>query len=411
MSDCTGGNDYDGRIGLRISAIFVILLGSFLGAWFPVFASRHQGVGIPSWAFFIAKVRSRGDVFGGSHVCKLIIDGDLQYFGSGVIVATAFIHLLAPANDALANPCLTGPITEYDWVEGICLIVIFLMFVLELMTMRYAKFGHDHDQDHDHQHSHSVDLRDHAHTDSAVSLQSKEGFTDSEMPETEDARQASCSGPHVPGDDHLSHSRTHVDRDAEAGQHDQKTFDPESYTAQLTAIFILEFGVIFHSIFIGLTLAVSGKEFITLYIVLAFHQTFEGLALGTRLASVEWPKARRWTPYLLGVGYAISTPIAIAVGLAVRTTFAPGSQRTLIINGVFDSISAGILIYTGLIELMAHEFMFSQYMQKAPIREVLGALAMMALGAALMALLGKWVSLLSPVRVVHTSILTILVQA
>jgi hypothetical protein len=28
---CGGGNDYDGRIGLRVSSIFVIGFGSFLG--------------------------------------------------------------------------------------------------------------------------------------------------------------------------------------------------------------------------------------------------------------------------------------------------------------------------------------------------------------------------------------------
>jgi len=267
--------------------------------------------------------------------------------------------------------------------------VIFALFFVELMTMRYAKFGHDH--------PHSDDLELDAHPkksdkvmspkDSATSISSSPEL------ETECQVRTSCSGPYVPGDDHLSHARGHVDRDDSVRQHDHRTFDPESYSAQLTAIFILEFGVIFHSVFIGLTLAVSGKEFSTLYVVLVFHQTFEGLALGTRLASVEWPKTKRWTPYILGMGYAISTPIAVAIGLGVRTTFAPGSQRTLIVNGVFDSISAGILIYTGLIELMAHEFMFSEYMQRAPIREVLSALGMMALGAALMALLGKWVSL------------------
>jgi zinc transporter 1/2/3 len=70
MSTCDTGDKYDGRLGIRISAIFVILVGSFLGAWFPVFAARHKGVGVPEWAFFVAK-----------------------YFGSGVIVATAFIHV------------------------------------------------------------------------------------------------------------------------------------------------------------------------------------------------------------------------------------------------------------------------------------------------------------------------------
>ena len=85
---CSSDNNYDGRIGLRISSIFVILVGSMFGesnepslvgcpyswritgACFPVYAGRHKGVGIPEWAFFIAK-----------------------YFGSGVIIATAFIHV------------------------------------------------------------------------------------------------------------------------------------------------------------------------------------------------------------------------------------------------------------------------------------------------------------------------------
>ena len=40
------------------------------GAVFPVFAKRHKGLGIPDWTFFVAK-----------------------YFGSGVIIATAFIHV------------------------------------------------------------------------------------------------------------------------------------------------------------------------------------------------------------------------------------------------------------------------------------------------------------------------------
>lgn len=63
----------------------------------------------------------------------------------------------------------------------------------------------------------------------------------------------------------------------------------ESYSAKLVAIFILEFGIIFHSIFIGLTLAVTGEGFIPLYVVLVFHQTFEGIGLGSRLCTIKWP--------------------------------------------------------------------------------------------------------------------------
>ncbi|KAL9125001.1 MAG: hypothetical protein Q9217_005736 [Psora testacea] len=345
--ECSTDNDYDGRLGVRISAIFVILFGSTLGACFPVFAARHRGVGVPEWAFFIAK-----------------------YFGSGVIIATAFIHLLAPANEALGDPCLTGPITDYSWVEGIALMTVFVLFFVELMAMRFATFGH-------------TPTRDSEHVDPSQQHSLQERNSPGHSP---------TLNIHTPGEDHLSHTRAHVDQSesprkasiaaTSAYMYQGNTIhEVEDYAAQMTAIFILEFGVIFHSIFIGLTLAVSGSEFDTLYVVLVFHQTFEGLGLGSRLATTPWPKTRRMTPYLFAVSYGLSTPIAIAIGLGVRNTYAPGSQTSLIVNGVFDSISAGILIYTGLVELMAHEFMFSAYMRRAKLNVVLAAFGVMSLGA------------------------------
>lgn len=198
----------------------------------------------------------------------------------------------------------------------------------QLITLRYGKIGDGH--------AHDVDLGMHHRHEEATPAAPK-GYSD------EPDQEAGTASQHRPS----------IIQDPDQFQ------DPEArqkaleeYAAQLTGIFILEFGVIFHSIFIGLTLAVSGEEFVVLYIVLVFHQSFEGLALGSRLASIEWPQSKRWTPYLLGAGYALSTPIAIAIGLGVRTTFSPGSRDFLVVNGVFDSLSAGILIYTGLVELM-----------------------------------------------------------
>lgn len=94
--------------------------------------------------------------------------------------------------------------------------------------------------------------------------------------------------------------------------------------------------------------------------------------------------------WALAAAYGVTTPIAIAIGLGVRNSFSPGDQKTLVVNGVFDSISAGILIYTGLVELMAHEFMFNQQMRQGSMGMVLGAFGCMCLGAGLMAVLGKW---------------------
>ncbi|OKL64030.1 Zinc-regulated transporter 2 [Talaromyces atroroseus] len=362
-STCDTANGYDGHMGLRISAIFVILIGSLFGSVFPVLAKRLGGNGVPSWVFFIAK-----------------------YFGSGVIVATAFIHLLASAEDELRDPCLTGPITDYSWTEGIVLMTIVVMFFVELMVMRYSfpdghGHGHGHEDDHSSSDSDSGSgsgSNSHSHSNSQSTLGVNAAIMAAPNKEQE----------HMPGNDHLSHTRDH--RDIESASSKEPDMSTEDYAAQLAAVFILEFGIIFHSVFIGLTLAVSGSDFITLYIVLVFHQTFEGLGLGSRLATLPWPESKRFTPYLLGIGYSVSTPIATAIGLGVRSTYAPNGRTTLIVNGVFDAISAGVLIYTSLVELMAHEFMFSASMRRAPLSTVLFAFVLICLGAGLMALLGKW---------------------
>ena len=368
--DCDSGNDYDGRMGLRISSIFVILVGSLLGALLPVVLARNSKMKVGT-AFFIAK-----------------------YFGSGVIIGTAFMHLLSPAYEALSSPCLPEEsiITGYDWAAGICLMTIFVMFTVELMVSRFDIFG-GHSHDHKVEQSSSAVNTHNKDTRGSETVSSQD--QDVEANGAKEGRTGNSGSPGSPnfavpglphdisyppgGEDHLGHQREHFENDTYA-----------AFAAQMTAIFILEFGVIFHSIFIGLTLAVSGDEFKVLYIVLVFHQTFEGLGLGSRLATAAWPHRRRYVPYLLAILYSLSTPISIAAGLGVRETLEPGSTKTLIINGVFDSISAGILIYTGLVELLAHEFMFNSQMRNAGLKVQLSALGCVALGCGLMALLAKW---------------------
>lgn len=354
--ECDTGNEYDGRQGLRISAIFVIMISSMVGALLPVLLARAKRINVPPVAFFIAK-----------------------YFGTGVIITTAIMHLLTPAFEALGSPCLDGlEISEYSWAGGICLMTIMVMFAIEIVISHFDLFSGGG-------HSHSVEAAD----PSANVLNAKKTrSTHSPSPsrdveagvadESKEQTPAANSGlPGLPGQDHLGHMREHTD-------------DEGKFAAQMTGIFVLEFGIIFHSIFIGLTLAVAGEEFTILYIVLVFHQMFEGLGLGARLATAPWPKAKSYMPYLLAALFSFSTPIAIAAGLGVRATLAPSGTTTLIINGVFDSISSGILLYTGLVELLAHEFMFSEQMQKATLKTKMGAVLCVFLGAGLMALLAEW---------------------
>ena len=161
-----------------------------------------------------------------------------------------------------------------------------------------------------------------------------------------------------------------------------------SFRQQITAFLILEFGVIFHSVIIGLNLGVVGDEFSTLYPVLVFHQSFEGLGIGARMSAIPF-KPGSWLPWLLCATYGLTTPIAIAIGLGLRTTYNPNSFTANVVSGVLDAVSAGILIYTGLVELLARDFLFNPTRTKDNKRLVFMVVCVF-LGTGIMALLGKW---------------------
>lgn len=122
------------------------------------------------------------------------------------------------------------------------------------------------------------------------------------------------------------------------------------------------------SVLIGLTLAVD-ENFKVLFIVIVFHresttssfrnlsdlnfnlETFEGLGIGSRLAYLELPRRFSWVPVSGALLYGLTTPIGIAIGLGVRQSYNPGSTTASIVSGILDSLSAGILMYTGLVEV------------------------------------------------------------
>lgn len=162
-----------------------------------------------------------------------------------------------------------------------------------------------------------------------------------------------------------------------------------SFQQQIAAFLILEFGVIFHSVIIGLTLGSAGEEFPVLYPVIVFHQSFEGLGIGARLSAIPFPKRLAWLPWALCAAYGLTTPIALAIGLGVRTTYNEASLTANIVSGVLDSVSAGILIYTGFVELLARDFLFNPDRTRDG-RQLAFMVVSVLLGAGIMALLGKW---------------------
>ncbi len=351
--NCDGEAVDDTRRGLRIGSIFIILVASLLGALVPVLLARQTRMHVPKFTFF---------------VCK--------YVGTGVIIATAWMHLLDPAIDNFSDECVAARVPEYPWALAIGLMTVMTMFLLELVVTSYQK-------DDEHSNGHASDSEAPSMDFIAKKRPAVNETTD--CPHGPDLEQAAGINPKsIPGrpddvsyppggEDHLAHARSH--QEGEGG-----------LAGQLTAIFVLEFGVIFHSVFVGLTLGTT-DNLVILLIVLVFHQMFEGLGLGSRIATAPWPKSKQWLPYVLCVGFAISTPVGIAAGMGAKPANATDQKLT---NGIFDAISAGILMYTGLVELLAHEFMFNPHMRRSPLKIQLFGFGCIAFGAFVMALLAKW---------------------
>jgi len=158
--------------------------------------------------------------------------------------------------------------------------------------------------------------------------------------------------------------------------------------------YILEFGIATHSILIGLALGVTpAPEFIPLLFALIFHQFFEGVALGTRIGELSTMSKQRkkFVKALVMAGvFAVTTPIGIIVGILLREVYAGTSTSALVLQGVFDAVSAGILLYVAFVHLLAEEVTNNARFHGQKVWQKVVCFGALWSGAAVMAVIGKW---------------------
>lgn len=75
--------------------------------------------------------------------------------------------------------------------------------------------------------------------------------------------------------------------------------------------------------------------------------------------------------------------------MALQTTYNPNSPSALLSVAVLNSISAGVLLWAGIVELLVADFLHGE-LRKAPWSKVGAALASLLAGAGLMSAVGKW---------------------
>jgi zinc transporter ZupT len=190
---------------------------------------------------------------------------------------------------------------------------------------------------------------------------------------------APLTHPHRPSHQrHHSQSQTLADRDPQKA---------------LLQCLLLEAGILFHSIFIGMAVSVAtGTAFVVLLIAICFHQTFEGFALGSRIAALIpalFP-ASSPRPWLMCLAYGATTPIGQAIGIGAHALYDPESEMGLLMVGITNAISSGLLLFAGLVQLIAEDFLSDRSYETLTGRRRLEACAAVGLGGVLMAVVGAF---------------------
>ncbi|KAF7544236.1 hypothetical protein G7Z17_g10111 [Cylindrodendrum hubeiense] len=351
VEHCTGGDESesaesnceapsrDFNIGLRVGLLFVILATSAIGVFGPILLHKLM----PSKLNLIFIV--------------------LKQFGTGIIVSTAFIHLYTHAFLMFGNECL-GELGYEGTTSAVVMAGILLSFLVEFIGQRIV----------------------------------------------------------------LAKAKSALSHGAKA---------KSLMSTEVVSILVMEAGILFHSLLIGLTLVVSGDAyFLTLFVVILFHQMFEGIALGSRIATIGTTADAETAPIARSSGettpqdsdkaatpsdsassdepvtiiptglsmkkklglaalFAFITPIGMAIGIGVLQQFNGNNRSTLLAIGTLDALSAGILIWVGLVEMWAADWMVGPHGKKAELAEAdvltttLAASGLIA-GLILMSVLGKW---------------------
>ncbi|KJZ75164.1 hypothetical protein HIM_05358 [Hirsutella minnesotensis 3608] len=368
-----GSGEYD--LGLHVAGLFLVLGASLLGCGFPVVAKKIKWMKIPPKVFF---------------ACK--------HFGTGVLIATAFVHLLPTAFESLGNPCLPDLFTkDYPPLPGVIMMgSLFVLFVIE-MWLNAKTGGHSHGgptgDNFDHAHAanlparhdaqrppshdsppfeYGIDRKEPLDLDAVRTVYDRHvaehGYDDKSQQEnlsTMPAWFVVFYEQYVRQQNQIleSISATQSSYGSEKGGDEQsfvdeenQTVDPQVFKKMSTNITLLEGGILFHSVFVGMTVSITVDGFVILLVAILFHQMFEGLGLGSRIAAVPYPKGS-FRPWLLVIAFGTTAPIGQAIGLITRNSYDPESAFGLIIVGVFNAISSGLLIYAALVDLLAEDFL------------------------------------------------------
>ncbi|CAL0326371.1 unnamed protein product [Lupinus luteus] len=318
-------SDPNEALHYKIGSIASVLVAGALGVSLPLLSKKIPTLDPQNDIFFMVKA-----------------------FAAGVILATGFIHILPEAFESLTSPCLKeNPWGKFPFTGFVAMMSSIVTLIVDSLATGYYQRQHFKN--------------------------SKQFPIDEEI-----------------GEEHVGHMHVHTHA-THGHSHGSANSSEDSIQSELIRkriiSHVLEIGIVVHSVIIGISLgtAASIATIKPLLVALSFHQFFEGLGLGGCISQAKF-KSR--STAIMGTFFSLTTPIGIAIGMGISSVYKENSPTSLIVEGVFNSSSAGILIYMALVDLLAADFMSPTLQNNLKLQ--LGANISLLLGAGCMSLLAKW---------------------
>lgn len=337
------------NMSFRIGSVFIIMVTSAVGIFAPIILYRispPKNGSIRDWTLTAGK-----------------------FFGTGVIIATAFIHMLPEALERFSSECLSDGWHSYHAFGGLfCMLASFALQIIELAAIS------------------NLDAIARKNTEAAVAAAAAAASVHTLNMSTEESADGKLGEKNQIQHEvnHHEHDHTGINED---GHVHSAGFLENQQSLRNIGTFILELGILMHSIIIGITLGTADNEsFNTLFIALIFHQFFEGIALGTRVNDLNCKSWKK--PIIMGLLFVCMTPIGIGIGIGVRSTVNPRSS--ILAQAILDSLSAGILLYNAYVSLMSIEINHNVGFRRSSLARKIFCFMCMYLGAGLMSVIGVW---------------------
>ncbi|KAI9013691.1 ZIP zinc transporter-domain-containing protein [Hyaloraphidium curvatum] len=365
---CSEVTEDEYNLNLHIANVFIQIAVSFSGCLIPILSRRFSFLRVSEfvWSMF-------------------------KHFGAGIILATGFIHVFAPAYGNLSSICLSDFWLEYgSWAGAFAMIAVLFTQLIQTLAVSYLKAFHQH------QHG-------------------PLSATAADMSRQQDASIAKETSPIGDNSSVILEANTDMGRDFTSGCHAGANLNAQgpdigklagelvelqeaTHTHHLLlahrqrrqiTVYVLEIGIATHSFIIGMAAGVSsGPELTALVIALAFHQFIEGIALSATVLDAGFKT--NFQPIFMVMFFTLTTPLGIATGIAIHSVFVPNSETTLLTLGIIDAIAAGILIYDSCVNLLAANMTNSAYfMRLSWQRKAVSFLALWS-AAAIMSVIGIW---------------------